>query len=519
MREHFRGERHKVSAFDQMARSDGRTWLGLWCLSLIVFSVTAHWWTPQNSDAAVAAWPAWNLARNGTLDLTAVADQLPSLPGFAELDGRLVVLRFMGVVLIAVPLNFMLAWSDLGPEQVGALTASIVSAIAVANMGVVLRALTTPRRALLGAIVLAFGTSMWTVASAELWTHGPAAMWLSSGLLFLSRERLFLAGCALAPAILTRSHLAVAIAVIGLWVGWERRSIRPVLALGGPAGTAVVLLVAWNGWYFGEPSIGGSYNGAISSAVSRWSDGGAGLAVNIAGTFLSGWCGALVYSPVLLPLLRSLPLGWRSAPAYARGAFLGGIAYLLVQLRIDTFTGGGAFFGNRLIVETLVLSMPLAAVGYATWSDRPWRSAVTTVLAALSIGIHATGALLADFRIGGGFSDWTTWYPTVVVRAAGSAGLVVVAVVLTAVLIGTSHALRRIYQTPRGRGSLSHSARNPLGHKGTSPYRDTSSLTLLNRASRPLTKPGDSSVESDLANSTASSMTTASGTSSHQSSS
>ena len=350
----------------------------------------------------------------------------------------------MGVVLIAVPLNLLLGWTNLSAVQVGAFTASLVTAVAVANVAVVLRTLVSPRRAVLGALLLAFGTSMWTVASAELWTHGPTTMWLSLGLLFLSRERLWLAGCALAPAITTRPHLSIAIAIIGLWLGWARRSLRPVVALGVPACAAVGVLLAWNAWYFGEATITSPpYGGAIGAATRPLTDGLAMFAVNVAGTFVSGWCGCLLYSPVIIVLAFAAPAGWRAAPPYARGAMLGGLGYLAVQLRVDIFTGGGNFFGSRLVLELFVVSTPLVAIGYARWAaDRPWRVAVTTSLAAVSIGIHATGTLLADFRIGGNFSDWTTWYPVMVVRAAGSVGLLVVAIVLLAVLFSVRESVR-----------------------------------------------------------------------------
>jgi hypothetical protein len=452
---------------DAMAASGRRTWFSVWALSFVVFTLTAHWWTGQVTDAIGASWPAWQLAHHGTFDLTGGPGVL-NVDGIVEQGDRVVALRTMGVVLIAVPLNFLLDWTGLSAVQVGALTASLVTSLAMANVAVLLRAFTTPRRAVLGALLLAFGTGMWTLASAELWTHGPTALWLSLGLVLLSRDRLLLAGCALAPALLTRPHLSLAIAVIGLWVGASRRSLRPVLALGIPAIGAVCLLVGWNAWYFGAPSIGGPYHGAIATAARPVSEGMSTFAVNVAGTLVSGWCGALLYSPVLVALAVALPYGWRTAPAFVRGAAVGGVLYLAVQLRVDTFRGGGTLYGNRLVLELLVLCTPLAALGYARWSHgRPWRVAVTTSLAAVSVGIHAVGALLGDYRVGGDFSDWTTWYPVVVVRASGVVGAMVVPTVLLVVAVVVRDSVRAAQASGlQARLELEQPTEQPVDERG-----------------------------------------------------
>jgi hypothetical protein len=427
---------------DAVAESGQRTWIGVFALTLVIFAVTSHWWTGQVSDTIAASWPAWQLAHHGTLDLTGA--HLPHVDGFLQLNGAVVAARTMGVVLIAVPVNLLLGWTSLTAEQTGAFTGSLVTAIAVANVALVLRTLVTPRRAVLAALVLAFGTGMWTVASAELWTHGPTTMWLSLGLVFLSRERLWLAGCALAPAITTRPHLSVAIAIIGLSLGWAKRSLWPVVALAIPAVAAVGVLLAWNTWYFGQTTITSPpYGGAIGVAARPLTEGLSTFGIAVLGTLVSGWCGILLYTPVIVVLLIALPLGWRAAPPYARGAMLGGLAYLAIQLRVDTFTGGGTFYGNRLVLELFVLSTPVLAVGYARWSaDRPWRVTITTSLAAVSIAIHATGVLLADYRVGGNFSLWTSWYPVIVVRAAGSVGLLVLAIVGLALLFSVRESVR-----------------------------------------------------------------------------
>jgi hypothetical protein len=269
--------------------------------------------------------------------------------------------------------------------------------------------------------------------------------------------------------------MAVAIAVIGLGVSWAMRSVRPAVSMGIPAGLSVAGLVTWNNWYYGQPSLGGAYRSSLDLATRAPTEGSSDFLVNVAGATVSGWCGLFLYS------------------------LLGGLAYQVIQFRLNIFTGGGAFFGNRLIIELLVLSTPLVAVGYARWSEgRPGRVAVTTTLAGMSVGIHAIGALLADWRVGGTFSDWTVWYPALVVRSAGLVGAMVLTAVLLVVALVTHSAIRRARNEAQGLRLGFSSSRRP---------------------SRPLTNLGDSSVDSSLARAIASSMTTASGTSSRQSSS
>ncbi|MDQ1628892.1 MAG: hypothetical protein QOI54_2636 [Actinomycetota bacterium] len=432
------------------------TWLGVFGFVGVVFVLTSHWWTGQNADGVAAAWPAWQLVHHGMFDLSG----LPGLPPdhwFVRAGDALVSNRTPGVILAGVPANLLLFWTHLAPEKLAAWTAALFSAGAVANIAVLLRGLVSPRLAIAASGVLAFGTAMWTVASAELWTHGPDAFWLSLGLLFVSRRRYALSGLAMAPLVLTRPHLAVVIAVLGIWEAVIRRSLRPCLAMGAPAALAMVALLLWNRWMFHAASIGGGYTYAADNATrSPWT-GMEQFGENVAGALVSGWCGVLLYSPVLLALACALPAGWREAPSWARAALVGGLAYQVVQFRINGFNGGGEFYGNRLVLELFVLATPVLTVGYGRWSaGRPRRVVVTTMLAALSVAIYGTGALLADYWVGGTFSDWTTWYPQRVVQAAGFSGLLLAGCALSAVLL-TSVA------SVRSRGWASAPATGPAG--------------------------------------------------------
>src|SRR5688500_5771658 len=100
--------------------SDGAAWRYSAVLVTAVFLLTAHWQTGQVNDAEAAIWPAWQLAHAGTFDLSGVPD-LPTLPWFHEVGGRIVSDRTAGVVLAGVPFALLTVPVGLDPHQVSAL--------------------------------------------------------------------------------------------------------------------------------------------------------------------------------------------------------------------------------------------------------------------------------------------------------------------------------------------------------------------------------------------------------------
>lgn len=430
---------------ERLLLTDRSAWLGALVAVLGIYLMTAHWRTGQVNDGQAAIWPAWQLVNHGTLDLSGAVG-LPELPWFREVEGRIVSYRTMGVILSGVPFAVLALPLGFDPYQVGAVAAATYTGLAVANMHLVFRQLVSARWALAGALTLALGTPLWTTAAAELWTHGPDAFWVSCALLALTRQRYLLAGLAFAPAIMVRPHLCLAAAACGLTVAWTARNLRPAVQVGVPAALAFPIIYAWNGWYYGVPSIGGAYGGAVSRAVAAPSgSASAQLAQDAAGAFLSPATGLLVYSPVIALALVLIPRGWRDAPSWARGALLGGIAYQIVQLRLNRYTGGGGFYSNRLVVEFVVLSAPIWLLGLRRWAAAGprLRLEVVTALAAVGVSIHAFGAFNAYYWRGT-LADWDIWYPKVVLDAMGPRGYVVAAclalIPVLAVLLVRQHA-------------------------------------------------------------------------------
>ena len=418
--------------------TDRGLWLGVFAFCVVVYTLTARW-SGQANDAMAAAWPAWTLAHHGTLHLDTVRG-VPDCIWFVHAHGHLVSNRMIGVILVGVPVNLLLGWTGLPAEAAGAITAILVTAVAMATMAVIARRIVGLYPALAAIAVLAFGTATWTVASKELWTHGPDAMWLALAVLALSRRRYLLAGLAFAPAMLVRPHLVVVALVAAVTIAALERRLAPLLTV-PPAVGGLGLLAALNHAIFGTWSLSGGYGLLGYSAGQAAAVGGHGGVLSqltnqvnliikpLEGALFSPWDGLFLYTPVALVALLAIPFGLRTAPRWATGAAFGGIAYELAQGRVNpNFTGGNIFFSNRLVIESLVLCLPLMAFSVAAVVRRwPRLLPVVASVATLSVAIHAAGAILSPWLVG--INDpWSDWYLAIVLRAAGPDGIVVAAV-------------------------------------------------------------------------------------------
>jgi hypothetical protein len=394
--------------------------------------------------------PAHQLLTAGTVDLRGSYD-VGHYAGIIEAEGRVAVARTMGVVLAGLPGAALLAWTGASAKVCGALSAALWSAGAVANVHLVLRRLVPPAGALIGAATLGLGSGLWTIGSAELWGHGPNAFFLSLALVGISRDRWWLAGIGFGAAITTRPHLAVAAALVGLWVALALRRWRPLWGIGLPSAAGLGLLVGWNDWYYGVPSIGGFYGYALPNATRALDDSGPLFLENVAGVLVSPLNGLLLYSPVLAVGLWALggaalssQRGRHAAdrlktPPWVGAAAVAGVAYLLVQMRISfSFTGGTTYYGNRYGIETLVLATPLltAALVHRARAGS-WNRVIALTAAGASCAVYGFGALVPRYWVPGSDEPWTSWMPALIWQldrpqiqwaAAVSAGLLIAVV-------------------------------------------------------------------------------------------
>jgi hypothetical protein len=414
-----------------------------------------------DNDPSLAPWTALSLLRDGDTDLRDVPAEVlverpllvPGRPDGvtladveqvrAALDAAgpdATVRDYFPIVpaLLAVPAVLL---ADLigpvlgmgGAEQIlldGRFTPFhvLVASIVVALAAVVARA--TAERLLGGsearrrwlataaALVFAFGTTAWSVASRALWQHGPSllalfgALWLVLELRRIDpgtsdrdrADRIALAlGAVVATAVVVRPTNALPAAALLGWVAWShRRHLLPALAGAVGAGVLWIAVAALLGLGVPPPYYSA---GRI--------DLGAETPVALAANLVSPSRGLLVSTPVVLLAIPGAWLWWRRARdrplVVALLVWIGG-----VLLAVSAFTQwwAGHTFAARFATETLpalfVLAIP-AVDAIAPGRDEPtgepepartapaWmrtRAALVVVvaLAVWSVGFHTLGA-------------------------------------------------------------------------------------------------------------------------------
>jgi hypothetical protein len=264
------------------------------------------------------------------------------------------------------------------------------------------------RRVALGAAgVLAFATGMWSVAGDALWTHGLAALGLALGMVAMSSRRYALAGAGFAVAILARPQLAVVPAVIGLWEGARRRSIRPIVLVGVVSALGLGAVSLYSQALFGTwLPIAGYGPGKVEAVATT---GMLEFGRRIFATMGHPQRGIFLYSPFLFVLVPGCIRAWRHAPTWVRSSAVAGIVYLAVQLRSNDFHGGANFFGNRLVLETLILAAPLLLIAYQRFiAPIGLHRVVFAVLVGFSVIWHALGATVMETGLHGidGATHW-----------------------------------------------------------------------------------------------------------------
>ena len=392
------------------------------------------------TDWIFTAFPAWTLAQHGTLDIDAIREvttrgwQVPVGDHWRS-D------RLPGPILLAVPFYWVLGSGEFDMAPAGC-AAALSGAVAIFFLHQVLLKVARRELALGAAIIAALATPMWTVTGDQLWTHGPALMGLTGGLWALSSSSYLAAGAGFAFAFFSRPTTVFAAATMGIWESASKRSIVPALKVAATGALGVLALLLYNRINVHEWTLlPGSYTGRGSDVLST-SPGGQNIvdrwAGAIAGSLLSPLRGVLVYSPFLLLLLPGLPRGWRVAPAWVRSAAVGGLVMLVVQLAENSWIGGDGYFGYRVTLEAVVMSVPLLTLCWQEWTVHArWRRLTFAALVLVTMWTFAvasvtTGSALASGS-GRSMTDAANWLlpevleatdPVVWILAAGFVALV-----------------------------------------------------------------------------------------------
>jgi hypothetical protein len=252
-------------------------------------------------------------------------------------------------------------------------SASVTTALAITVMALLAyRRLdgsprTRRRLAIVCGLVLAFGTSAWSVASRSLWQHGPALLMLALGLLALdgvfpakgypprghATHRIFAAGASLAFAIAVRPTNAIALVLVGAVLLWKRRHL-----IVSYVAAALVVLVPWivitrlaYGTWF-QP-----YDSAARLGHR------APLLEAVGANLISPSRGLLVFSPICVLAVVGVVISvLRSSFGMLEAVSAAAVPSYLLAVSLYPEWWAGNTFGPRYMSETLpflfVLSLP-----------------------------------------------------------------------------------------------------------------------------------------------------------------
>jgi len=383
------------------------TWL-LFAATLLVYNANGR--EIQSFDSQPTKLAARELALHGRLTLDASVARVPSLAGRSgfQLDRAGHYRSAYSVVPsieAALPASLLHVTrladlrAPLAPGLVAALTASLLTAGAVALVFAALARRTDSRTAALVALGLGLGTNLWPLASRSLWQLETVSLGLALALYAWLRPPDVLmprhvwigaAGLALAGTARLETSPIVAVLLVGVVVRLGvRRAASALVLVAAAAGVLMAAHWAWFGSVLGAklalqaasvPAHG--VTGTISTEPWR---GAIGL-------LLSPSRGLLVFSPIVLVPLLALPIVWRQRSDAGERWWTAAALAQYVCYSCYSMWWGGHSYGPRYLVDTLVPLTPAAAVGIAWVAARRWRQVVAVVALAWSIVVAGTGA-------------------------------------------------------------------------------------------------------------------------------
>lgn len=382
-----------------------------WCLFLITVAIyNANGREIQSYDSQPTKLAARELALHGRLTLDTVVAAAPALAERSafqrdraghfrsaysvvpsiEAAALAWVLHTTGIVDLAAP---------LAPSLIASLTASLLTAAAVALVFAALARHADRLTSALVAVGLAFGTNLWPLASRSLWQLETVSVGMALALHAWWRP----------PATLTRRHVLIGAAGLAL-AGCARLETAPAIAV-LLVGLIVQVGIRRACWALGLVTVAG---GMLMAAQWTWFGSvlGAKMALQltgfeahaVTGTFsASPWYGAaglllspsrglVVFSPIVLIALLAVPAVWRERSD--SGARWWTAAALLQWACYSCYSmwWGGHTYGPRYLVDALIPLTPAAATGLVWVRARRWRQVLAAVALAWSVVVAGTGA-------------------------------------------------------------------------------------------------------------------------------
>jgi len=239
------------------------------------------------------------------------------------------------------------------------------------------------RAALMLALLFAFGTSEWSVASRNLFPQGLTVLLLSAALYFLLRgQRMAWAGLFLALAFTVRPSNAISCAAVALYLAiHRRRELARFLA-----GAAPVAAAFFAYYFFVRHSVVPLYVGTALNPYPPL----AGAAMHL----FSPSRGLLVYTPMVAVSVFGAAVAWRRRWCFPLAEYLMGIAVAHAVLISRGWPGHG--YGPRFFTDLTPLFMLFLIPAIEWWretsgGERRTLAAAFAVLAAWGVFTHGRG--------------------------------------------------------------------------------------------------------------------------------
>jgi len=335
-----------------------------------------------------------SLVVHGNVDLSRYGTHVPK--GYVVQRGpHRYAIYGVGISLASSPVYLALARTHASDALLQGAVAVAYCAGAVIVLFLALTHFVSRRVAVAGALLFAFGTTVWPVASMALYQQGPVMFFEALGTLALFRRRgrdPVLAGAAFGVASLIRPTALIGLAVVAVVYLIENRRRLAGYILGAAAPLAALLIQnrwIWGGWL-----------------KDGYSYGGVGFAASDPRTLyemLFGWWrGMFVYSPVLIIAIAGAVVAVRHAKGSSerRLVALGVVVaatFVLYAKRTEWY-GGINQFGYRYPLDVMPFIVALTAFGIDRLKAMR-RPAV--ILGTVSVLTMTMGAITNRFSLDG----------------------------------------------------------------------------------------------------------------------
>jgi alpha-1,2-mannosyltransferase len=408
--------------------------LGFFCIYALTISHSL-----LSFDVYGANWTSWHIANSGSpwIDGTPIPYLQSHDHGPIKVlivnaqNGHTAFGRFPGVVVASLPAYFLAHGAGMSTVP-GGLSAALLTAGTVTLMFLALRRYLRTRDALLASAMFGLATPVWSVAANGMWPHTVTLLGIAGMAWASATRRWWWVGVFGGIALLGRLHAAIIVAVLGLFLGWQRRDLRVVLRIAFASGAFLFAYAAWTRWMYGTWNPSGVYGSSTSEIVSSgshyWFD-----VPNQLGMWVAPDRGILVWTPIVALLVPALVRSWRALPDWSRSLVVGGLLYTVIESALNTFTGGDAFYGYRYGLEMLACATPALAL------SAPRMGAVAQRLIGPLLGVELLAFALGAVGDSLYLLEDTVWHDNAFVHAIdriGFAGWVLVGLFATVGALG-----------------------------------------------------------------------------------